>query len=284
MAVGHAASRRASRRRQRRRRAAPTARCAPTTSAGRSSSPGRRSISSSTPRPSRSRCRARSGTPARNMIIGPGSKLLNAQISRDVTMKRNRAVTIQATATNLLNAVNYAAIDTVVNSPTFGQVLSVRADALGAAQLPVPVLGFDVRETGVPDKAGGWPAFDRPARSRHRPDRRRPVAHTDRRNRRRAAKETDVSRQHADRLGRRHRPRRVGRDRQGADGRRTSRSPRTARPQAISSFTFEEISEHPRGSRPPICSRRRKPGWPTTRGTRSRPRRCQRAAAEASDR
>ena len=29
-------------------------------------------------------------------------------------------------ATNLLNMVNYAGIDTVVNSPTFGQVLSVR--------------------------------------------------------------------------------------------------------------------------------------------------------------
>ena len=37
------------------------------------------------------------------------------------------------TASNLLNAVNYAAIDTVVNSPTFGQVLSVRA--MRSAQL-----------------------------------------------------------------------------------------------------------------------------------------------------
>ena len=69
----------------------------------------------------------RFGNAPRNLIIGPGSKLLNAQISRDVTMKRNRGFTIQATATNLLNAVNYGAIDTVVNSPSFGQVLSVRA-------------------------------------------------------------------------------------------------------------------------------------------------------------
>jgi hypothetical protein len=66
------------------------------------------------------------GNASRNLIIGPGSRLLNAQLSRDVPMHRNRTVTIQATATNLLNAVNYAAIDTVVNSPTFGQVLSVR--------------------------------------------------------------------------------------------------------------------------------------------------------------
>jgi trimeric autotransporter adhesin len=75
----------------------------------------------------------RFGNAPRNLIIGPGSRLLNAQISRDVTMKRNRGFTIQATATNLLNAVNYGAIDTVVNSPSFGQVLSVRA--MRSAQL-----------------------------------------------------------------------------------------------------------------------------------------------------
>jgi hypothetical protein len=35
-------------------------------------------------------------------------------------------LTVSLNASNLLNLVNYAAIDTVVNSPTFGQVLSVR--------------------------------------------------------------------------------------------------------------------------------------------------------------
>ncbi len=66
------------------------------------------------------------GNASRNMIIGPGSKLLNAQLARDVRMGGNRALTIQLNTTNLLNMVNYGAIDTVVNSPTFGQVLSVR--------------------------------------------------------------------------------------------------------------------------------------------------------------
>lgn len=75
------------------------------------------------------------GSAGRNIIVGPGSRQLNGQISRDITMKRNRALTIQATASNLLNAVNYAAIDTVVNSRTFGQVLSVRA--MRSAQLNV---------------------------------------------------------------------------------------------------------------------------------------------------
>jgi hypothetical protein len=66
------------------------------------------------------------GTSARNLIIGPGSKQLNAQFSRDVRMGGNRAVTLQLNATNLLNMVNYASVDTAVNSPTFGQILSVR--------------------------------------------------------------------------------------------------------------------------------------------------------------
>ena len=66
------------------------------------------------------------GNSPRNLMIGPGSKQLNAQFSRDVRMGGNRTVTLQLNATNLLNMVNYASIDTVVNSPTFGQVLSVR--------------------------------------------------------------------------------------------------------------------------------------------------------------
>jgi hypothetical protein len=41
-------------------------------------------------------------------------------------MGRTRTLTMQLNATNLLNMVNYQAIDTIVNSPTFGQVLSVR--------------------------------------------------------------------------------------------------------------------------------------------------------------
>jgi hypothetical protein len=34
------------------------------------------------------------GTASRNMIIGPGSKLLNAQFARDIRMSSNRALTI----------------------------------------------------------------------------------------------------------------------------------------------------------------------------------------------
>jgi hypothetical protein len=66
------------------------------------------------------------GSSGRNVIIGPGSRQLNAQLSRDIRMGGNRALTIQLNATNLVNMVNYGAIDAVVNSPTFGQVTSVR--------------------------------------------------------------------------------------------------------------------------------------------------------------
>ena len=67
------------------------------------------------------------GDASRNMIIGPGSKQLNAQLSRDIPLHGSRTLSVQLHATNLLNLVNYQAIDTVVNSPTFGQIISVRS-------------------------------------------------------------------------------------------------------------------------------------------------------------
>jgi trimeric autotransporter adhesin len=66
------------------------------------------------------------GSASRNLIIGPGSRQLDAQFSRDIRLGSTRVLSVNLNASNLLNLVNYAAIDTVVNSPTFGQVLSVR--------------------------------------------------------------------------------------------------------------------------------------------------------------
>jgi hypothetical protein len=37
-----------------------------------------------------------------------------------------RAVTLQLHATNLLNTAQWSAIDTNINSPTFGQVLGIK--------------------------------------------------------------------------------------------------------------------------------------------------------------
>jgi len=66
------------------------------------------------------------GNSLRNMVTGPGSKQVNANFTRDVRIGANRSVSIQVSANNLLNMVNYAGLDTNVNSPTFGQITSVR--------------------------------------------------------------------------------------------------------------------------------------------------------------
>lgn len=65
------------------------------------------------------------GSSSRNMIVGPGSRLLNMQFTRDVPLGGTRGVSVNLNVNNLLNTVNYAGVDTNVNSPTFGQVLSV---------------------------------------------------------------------------------------------------------------------------------------------------------------
>ena len=67
------------------------------------------------------------GTAERNSIIGPSSHQLNAALSRDVRLGGTRALTVRVEASNVLNTPVWGAIDTVVNSPTFGQVLSVRS-------------------------------------------------------------------------------------------------------------------------------------------------------------
>jgi hypothetical protein len=66
------------------------------------------------------------GTAGRNTIIGPGSRLLNASIVRDLRLGAARVLTARLDANNLLNLVNYGAINTTVNSSSFGQVTSVR--------------------------------------------------------------------------------------------------------------------------------------------------------------
>jgi trimeric autotransporter adhesin len=66
------------------------------------------------------------GNAGRNTIVGPGQHFLNAAIGRDVRLSATRVMSIRLEANNVLNTVRYATIDTVVNSPTFGQVTSVQ--------------------------------------------------------------------------------------------------------------------------------------------------------------
>lgn len=66
------------------------------------------------------------GNSRRNIVIGPWSHQLNMNASRDVRMGRSHVISIQANVNNVLNTVNWGSVDTNLNSPTFGQVTSVR--------------------------------------------------------------------------------------------------------------------------------------------------------------
>jgi trimeric autotransporter adhesin len=67
------------------------------------------------------------GNAGRNGIRGPGITSVNMSVSKDFSLgSSGRALTVQAQATNVFNTVQFASIDTVVNSPTFGRVVSVR--------------------------------------------------------------------------------------------------------------------------------------------------------------
>ena len=64
------------------------------------------------------------GDAARNTIRGPSTHQVNASLTRDVPVGGNRSLTIGINAMNLLNTVQWASIDTTLNSPTVGQVTS----------------------------------------------------------------------------------------------------------------------------------------------------------------
>jgi hypothetical protein len=66
------------------------------------------------------------GTSSRNMIVGPGGRQVNGVFQRDLHLGGNRVLTLQVNALNLLNTVQWAAVDTNVNSLTFGRVIAAR--------------------------------------------------------------------------------------------------------------------------------------------------------------
>ena len=62
------------------------------------------------------------GTSPRNVIIGPGGYVANAQFSRDMRIGGTRSIGLTISANNLFNTTRWQSIDTNVNSSTFGQV------------------------------------------------------------------------------------------------------------------------------------------------------------------
>ena len=67
------------------------------------------------------------GNAGRNTITGPGTSNMNLSLTRNLSFGQNRGMSIQISANNVFNTVQFSTIDAVVNSPTFGQVTGVRA-------------------------------------------------------------------------------------------------------------------------------------------------------------
>jgi len=51
---------------------------------------------------------------------------MNLGLTRNITFDQTRGLSIQLLASNVFNTVQFASIDTIVNSSTFGQVTAVR--------------------------------------------------------------------------------------------------------------------------------------------------------------
>jgi trimeric autotransporter adhesin len=65
------------------------------------------------------------GDAGRNTIEGPGSIIFDMSINRSIPIKESRNLDLRISANNVFNHVNFAYINTVVNSQTFGEVTSV---------------------------------------------------------------------------------------------------------------------------------------------------------------
>jgi hypothetical protein len=65
------------------------------------------------------------GDAGRNTIIGPGMVDFDMALSKSFPIREAMGLEVRVSATNVFNTPHFTAIDTVVNSPTFGRVTSV---------------------------------------------------------------------------------------------------------------------------------------------------------------
>jgi trimeric autotransporter adhesin len=65
------------------------------------------------------------GDARRNSIVGPGQLLFDMALTKVIPLKESRNLELRLSSTNVFNHPIYSAIDTVLNSPTFGRVISV---------------------------------------------------------------------------------------------------------------------------------------------------------------
>jgi hypothetical protein len=66
------------------------------------------------------------GNAGRNTIPGPGNVTVNMAVVKNVPLPGARFLNLRVQANNVLNRPQFGSVDTVVNSPTFGQVVSMR--------------------------------------------------------------------------------------------------------------------------------------------------------------
>ncbi len=62
------------------------------------------------------------GDAGRNIIEGPGQVSVDMSLNRTITIKESRTLDLRISANNVFNTVHFTAINTVVNSFTFGEV------------------------------------------------------------------------------------------------------------------------------------------------------------------
>lgn len=67
------------------------------------------------------------GDARRNSIIGPPTKVFDMAFTKIFPLKESRVLEFRAQATNIFNIPQFTAIDTQINSPTFGRVTAVGA-------------------------------------------------------------------------------------------------------------------------------------------------------------
>jgi trimeric autotransporter adhesin len=65
------------------------------------------------------------GNARRNSIIGPGEVLFDMAATKVIPLRENRMFELRLSSNNVFNHPIYSSIDTVLNSPTYGRVISV---------------------------------------------------------------------------------------------------------------------------------------------------------------
>ena len=65
------------------------------------------------------------GDAGRNIIEGPGTIGVDMAFSKTIQVREMQSLNLRFSATNVFNHANFASVDTVFGSPTFGQIVSV---------------------------------------------------------------------------------------------------------------------------------------------------------------